>query len=155
VCCATDRSGSKGFESTPGQTGAPYNLLASVNTDLPIDAAILFKNTGAQLAIWTRTPVAPDVVSVMASTLLASTEVLLENFGDVHPASFVVETDRRCILFDRVDSQVILALVAPISVSRVQLREEAERLADAVRGAETATSPRSTDPAKVRKAPTQ
>ncbi len=122
---------------------------------MPIDAVILFKNTGAQLALWTRTPVPSDVVTVMSSTLLASTEVLLENFGDVRPASFVVETDRRCVLFHRVDSQIVLALVAPRSVARGQLREEAERLAKAVRDAEPPSAPGSTDGMKVRKSPSR
>ncbi len=110
---------------------------------MPLDAAVLFKSTGAQLAAWTREAVASDVVTVMASTLLASTEVLLENLGDVRPASFFVETDHRCILFHRIDSQVILALVAPKSVARGQLREEADRLVKRIQNAGAPQGPES------------
>ncbi len=140
--------GSGGSTRTHEGGGAPYDLIASVNANLPLDAVILFKNTGAQLSLWARETVPSDVVTVMASTLLASAEVLLEHFGDARPSSFVLETERRSILFHRVDAQVTLALVAPKSMPASQLRAEASRLARAVRNAEA--SPASTAPEGIR-----
>lgn len=107
----------------------PLAVLSAIDPTLPLDAVVLFKHTGAQLALWTRNPVPSDVVTVMASTLLASAETILETPGDARPTSLTVETDRRRILFTRIDSQVALALVAPKTLTEGALRDEAYRLA--------------------------
>jgi len=72
----------------------PVALLSAIDPDLPLDAVVLFKDTGTQLALWTRNPTPPDVVPVMASTLLASAESVLESIGDERPRTVTVETDR-------------------------------------------------------------
>ena len=113
----------------------PLAVLSAIDPTVPLDAVVLFKRTGAQLALWTRNPVPSDVVTVMASTLLASAETILETLGDARPTSLTVETDRRRILFTRIDSQVALALVAPKTLAEAALRSEAYRLAQALKDA--------------------
>src|SRR3990172_7506700 len=108
-------------------------VLSAIDPTAPLDAFVLFKRTGAQLALWTRNPVPSDVVTVMASTLLASAETILETLGDARPTSLTVETDRRRILFTRIDSQVALAIVAPKTLTEGALRSEAYRLAQALK----------------------
>ena len=113
----------------------PLAVLSAIDPTVPLDAVVLFKHTGAQLALWTRNPVPSDVVTVMASTLLASAETVLEALGDARPTSLTVETDRRRILFTRIDSQVALALVAPKTLAEAALRSEAYRLSQALKDA--------------------
>ncbi|MGQ0797408.1 MAG: roadblock/LC7 domain-containing protein [Methanobacteriota archaeon] len=110
----------------------PTTFLSAIDPDLPLDAVVLFKDTGAQLALWTRNPTPPDVVTVMASTLLASAETVFETIGDGRPRALTVETDRRRILVQRIDSQVVLALVASKAFPEGSLKDEANRLSRAV-----------------------
>jgi predicted regulator of Ras-like GTPase activity (Roadblock/LC7/MglB family) len=118
-------------------------LIGAIDPTLSLDAVVLFKDTGAQLAIWTRDPTSPEVVTVMASTLLGSAETLLESLGDVRPTSFMLETDRRRVLLQRTDAGMALALVASKIVSEATLHAEAYRLASVVRSVRLKeTSPR-------------
>ena len=119
----------------------PFDLLSSIDPTVPLDGVVLIKNTGAQLALWTRTSVPSDVVTVMASTLLASADMILETFGEPRPSSLVVESDRRCIFFQRYDAQVTLVLIAPRSLPRSQLRDEAYRITKSLRRTEASASP--------------
>ena len=109
------------------------SLPSTREPDGSLEAAILFKRTGALLSAWTRAPVAQDVVTVMAATLLGSVQTLIEAIGDASPASVILETDLRRILVAKVDSQVALLLVAPKSVSQSTLRQSARRI---LRGAD-------------------
>jgi len=123
----------------------PVALLSAIDPDLPLDAVVLFKDTGTQLALWTRNPTPPDVVPVMASTLLASAESVLESIGDERPRTVTVETDRRRILLQRIDSQIALALVGSKTLSEGALRDEAFRLARAIDAAAPAARSERTD----------
>lgn len=106
----------------------PTALLSAIDLDGPLDAMLLLKRTGAQLAVWTRDPAPLDVLTVMAATLLGSLNMMMEALGEPNPQTAVIDTDVRRMLAARVDSQVALFLIAPRTTSESALREEAQRL---------------------------
>lgn len=112
--------------------GSPWGdtraFLEAIDPQGFLEAAVLLKRTGAQLASWTRTPVAQEVVSVMAATMLGSVETIVGALGGPNPTSVLVLTPKRRMLAHSVDAQAILFLVAPLSVREKELRAEADRI---------------------------
>ncbi len=103
-------------------------VFASIDPNGPLEAAILFKRTGALLSGWTQSPVPLDVVTVMAATLFGAIQTLVEAVGDATPESVSLETGLRRILVWKVGSRAALLLVAPKSVSDSAMRQMARRI---------------------------
>lgn len=102
--------------------------LPRINPNGPLDAALLLSRTGTLLAAWTKKPAPVDVLAVMAATMLASIDTLVETVGDRNPRAVSVETDGRRITITRLDSSVFLVLIAPAIMGLTRMRREAERI---------------------------
>src|SRR5216684_5459671 len=57
---------------------AALSFLSAVDTDLGLDAVLFLRRTGLVLASWTREGIRLDIVSVMAATMLASIDKIVE-----------------------------------------------------------------------------
>lgn len=104
-------------------------LGAAVDPAGPLDVALLVKPTGTRLAVWTRHEAATDVLAVMAATLIASVETLVETLGGSTPESISVEAPPYRFLALRLDPRRVLFLAAPQTVRPQDLVREGERLA--------------------------
>jgi predicted regulator of Ras-like GTPase activity (Roadblock/LC7/MglB family) len=106
----------------------PGDFFAGIDTEEPLDAAVLLKRNGQILAAWTRNAVPLDVITVMAATTLGSLETLMETLGAAAPQSFSVVGGDSRMLLQKVEPAAALLLVAPAKVSETYLRERARRL---------------------------
>lgn len=102
--------------------------LPRINPNGPLDAALLLSRTGTLLAAWTKKAAPLDVLAVMAATMLASIDTLVEAVGDRNPRIVLVETDGRRITITRSDPAVFLVLMAPAIMGLTWMRREAERI---------------------------
>lgn len=113
--------------------------------DDALEAAFLFKQTGIPIAAWTRNPVPQDVMSVMAATLWGSLDTMVRTLGGTGPRSAMLEVEDRRMLATLVEPNWTLLLVAPRSVGKRRLRNEAQRLVEQVAHARRqTTAPRAT-----------
>lgn len=111
--------------------------------DDALEAAFLLKQTGIPVAAWTRHPVPQDVMSVMAATLWGSLDTMVRTLGGTGPRSAMLEVEGRRIFATVVEPNWTLLLVAPRSVGKRRLRNEAQRLLERVaRARKEAMSPR-------------
>jgi len=108
--------------------------------DGALEAAFLFKQTGIPLAAWTRHPVPQDVMSVMAATLWGSLDTMVRTLGGTGPRSAMLEVENRRMLATLVEPNWTLLLVAPRSVGKRRLRNEAQRLVERVAHARRQTT---------------
>ncbi len=70
-----------GRESSTNLEQAALSFLSAIDPERGIDAALFLRRTGLVLASWTREGIRLDVVSVMAATMLASIDTILEALG--------------------------------------------------------------------------
>jgi len=80
------------------------------------------------LASWTRDGIRLDVVSVMAATMLASVDTIVEALGGPSSRSISVASGDRQIVATKVGSQAFLFVVAPRSVSQRYVRKAMREL---------------------------
>src|SRR5712664_870294 len=64
---------------------AALSFLSAVDTDLGLDAVLFLRRTGLVLASSTREGIRLDIVSVMAATMLASIDTIVEPLGGSAP----------------------------------------------------------------------
>ncbi len=93
-----------------------------------LDAVLFLRRTGSVLASWTRDGIRLDVVSVMAATLLASVDTIVEALGGPSSRSISVTSGDRQIVATKLGSQAFLFVVAPRSVSPRYVRKAVREL---------------------------
>ncbi len=102
--------------------------LASLEPEAWLEAAVCIKHTGVPIATWTRRPTPESVLEVMAATMIASIETLVEALGGTSPETIMLEVDERRIFVAKLGTQASFILVAPRAVSENALRHESFRL---------------------------
>src|SRR5205807_10519351 len=112
-----------GRESSDALEQAALSFLSGIDTDLGLDAALFVRRTGLVLASWMREGIRLDVVSVMAATMLASVDTIIESVGGPTPEVISVDTDAHQILATKVNSRAFLVVIAPKKVSRAVVRK--------------------------------
>src|SRR5213593_3177786 len=79
-CRPRDRVG-RGRKSVSALENASLSFLSAIDTEGGLDAVLFLRRTGSVLASWTRDGIRLDVVSVMAATMLASVDTIIEALG--------------------------------------------------------------------------
>jgi predicted regulator of Ras-like GTPase activity (Roadblock/LC7/MglB family) len=140
-----------GRESSEALEQAALSFLSAIDTERGLDAALFVRRTGLVLASWTREGIRLDVVSVMAATMLASVDTIIESIGGPTSEEVSVETETHQLVAMKVNSRAFLIVIAPKTVSRTivnkTLRELITHLAAA---ASKSTRPRIEEPARHR-----
>ncbi len=107
---------------------ASLSFLSAIDTESGLDAVLFLRRTGSVLASWTRDGIRLDVVSVMAATLLASVDTIVEALGGPSSRSISVTSGDRQIVATKLGSQAFLFVVAPRSVSPRYVRKAVREL---------------------------
>jgi predicted regulator of Ras-like GTPase activity (Roadblock/LC7/MglB family) len=102
---------------------AALSFLSAVDTDLGLDAVLFLRRTGLVLASWTREGIRLDIVSVMAATMLASIDTIVETLGGSAPKSVSVDSGQHRMVATKVNSKAFLVVVAPKRVSQRIVRQ--------------------------------
>jgi predicted regulator of Ras-like GTPase activity (Roadblock/LC7/MglB family) len=102
---------------------AALSFLSAVDTDLGLDAVLFLRRTGLVLASWTREGIRLDIVSVMAATMLASIDTIVETLGGSAPRSVSVDSGQHHMVATKVNSKAFLVVIAPKRVSRRIVRK--------------------------------
>jgi len=102
---------------------AALSFLSAVDTDLGLDAVLFLRRTGLVLASWTREGIRLDIVSVMAATMLASIDTIVETLGGSLPKSVSVDSGQHQMVATKVDGKAFLVVIAPKRVSRRVVRK--------------------------------
>ena len=122
---------------------APADFFSKLDISGPLEAAVLFKRAGTQLAAWTRNPVPMEVLTVMSATLMASVDSLIEALGGANPKGFELEAGDRRFYLTKIEPHFALLLVAPKTVSDSYLSGEARRIIGKISAVRTAAGERS------------
>lgn len=115
-------------ESPSALKEASLSFLSAIDPERGLDAALFLRRTGLVLASWTREGIRLEVVSVMAATMLASIDTIVEALGGAIPNSVFVDSGDRQIVATKVGSQAFLVVVAPKTVSRSVVRDTIREL---------------------------
>lgn len=118
---------------------ASLSFRSAIDPDSGLDAALFVRRTGLVLASWTREGVRLEVVSVMAATMLASIDTIVETLGAPTPKSAWVDSGGYHMAATKVGSQAFLVVIAPKKVSRRVVRSTTR---DLLARLEIATKPR-------------
>jgi len=108
---------------------ASLSFLSAIDTEGGLDAVLFLRRTGSVLASWTREGIRLDVVSVMAATMLASVDTIVEALGGPSSRSISVASGDRQIVATKLGSQAFLFVVAPKTVSQRYVRKAVRELA--------------------------
>src|SRR5437867_10376515 len=117
-----------GRESSDALDQAALSFLSGIDPELGLDAALFLRRTGSVLASWTREGIRLDVVSVMAATMLASVDTIVEALGGPSSRSISVAGGDRQIVATKVGSQAFLFVIAPRAVSQRYVRKAVREL---------------------------
>src|SRR5438309_10648546 len=117
-----------GRESSTNLEQAALSFLSAIDPERGIDAALFLRRTGSVLASWTREGIRLDVVSVMAATMLASVDTIIEALGGPSSRSISVASGDRQIIATKVGSQAFLFVDAPKVVSQRYVRKAIREL---------------------------
>ena len=120
----------------------PADFFADLVSKVKIEAAMLLKRNGRMLAAWSKTPLSWDVLSIMAATALGSMDTMLETLGSPAAQGMVVLAGGKRILFQKVETQGLLVLVAWEVVPDSYLREIARELIRKLRDSHRDAPPR-------------
>lgn len=145
-------------ESHSELEAASLSFLSAIDPDRGLDAALFLRRTGLVLASWTREGIRLEVVSVMAATLLASIDTIVEALGGPIPESVFVESGDRQLVATKMGSQAFLVVIAPKTVSRSVVRDTIRDLVahlDAASKAARRTTKESARPQRVNVRPRQ
>ncbi len=112
----------------PRPAVAPVDLSPLIDPTEPFEAVLLLTSAGRQLGAWTRNPASVDVLTVMAATLFGSIETLVVALGAASPEEVAVVVGGRRLLAVKLNSQVILVVVATADKSAGVLRAARQRL---------------------------
>jgi len=107
---------------------ASLSFLSAIDTEGGLDAVLFLRRTGSVLASWTRDGIRLDVVSVMAATMLASVDTIVEALGGPSSRSISVTSGDRQIVATKVGSQAFLFVIAPKTVSQRYVRRAVREL---------------------------
>src|SRR5881296_3316541 len=116
-------------KSVSALENASLSFLSAIDTDGGLDAVLFLRRTGSVLASWTRDGIRLDVVSVMAATMLASVDTIVEALGGPSSRSISVMSGDRQIVATKLGSQAFLFVVAPRAVSQRYVRKAVRELA--------------------------
>jgi predicted regulator of Ras-like GTPase activity (Roadblock/LC7/MglB family) len=108
---------------SPALEPAALSFLSAVDTDLGLDAVLFLRRTGLVLASWTREGIRLDIVSVMAATMLASIDTIVEALGGSIPQSVSVDSGQHQMVATKVNAKAFLVVIAPKRVSRRVVRQ--------------------------------
>ena len=117
-----------GRKSLSALENASLSFLSSIDTEGGLDAVLFLRRTGSVLASWTRDGIRLDVVSVMAATMLASVDTIIEALGGPSSRSISVTSGDRQIIATKLGSQAFLFVIAPRNVSQRYVRKAAREL---------------------------
>jgi len=117
-----------GRESSEALEEAALSFLSAIDTERGLDAVLFVRRTGLVLASWTREGTRLDVVSVMAATMLASVDTIIESIGGPTPEEISVDTESHQIVATKVNSRAFLVVIAPKSVNRAIVRKTMREL---------------------------
>lgn len=125
----TDKAGIRGgIEVSRTELSEFSGLFSPSESGGVLEAAFLLKKTGIALASWSRDPLPQEVVSVMAATMWGSLDTMVRTLGGEGPRSALVEVESHRILAMQVEPNFMLLLVAPRSVGKTRLRQEAHTI---------------------------
>src|SRR2546428_12978547 len=79
------------------------SVFETIDTNGFIEVALLMRRTGKILGAWTKREISPEIVSVMAATLLGSIETITEALGRPRHERAVLETERCRMLAEDVE----------------------------------------------------
>jgi len=117
-----------GRKSLSALENASLSFLSVIDTEGGLDAVLFLRRTGSVLASWTRDGIRLDVVSVMAATMLASVDTIVEALGGPSSRSISVTSGDRQIVATKLGSQAFLFVVAPKTVSQRYVRKAVREL---------------------------
>src|SRR2546429_8456914 len=117
-----------GRKSLSALENASLSFLSSIDTEGGLDAVLFLRRTGSVLASWTRDGIRLDVVSVMAATMLASVDTIVEALGGPSSRSISGASGGRQIVATKVRSQALLFVVPAKSVSQRHVRKAVREL---------------------------
>ena len=117
-----------GRQSSEALEQAALSFLSAIDTERGLDAALFVRRTGLVLSSWTREGIRLDVVSVMAATMLASVDTIIESIGGPTANAVSVDTDSHQIVATKVNSRAFLVVIAPKTVSRSIVRKTMREL---------------------------
>ncbi len=120
----------------------PPDFFADLVSKVKIETAMLLRRNGRMLAAWSKAPLSWDVLSIMAATALGSMDTMMETLGSPAAQGMTLLAGGKRILFQKVDSQGLLVLVAWEVVPDSYLRETAKQLVRRLRAAQEAAPPR-------------
>ncbi len=120
----------------------PPDFFADLVSKVKIEAAMLLRRNGRMLAAWSKTPLSWDVLSIMAATALGSVDTMMETLGSPAAQGMTLLAGGKRVLFQKVDSQGLLVLVAWEVVPDSYLRETARQLVRKLRAAHHEAPPR-------------
>ncbi len=106
----------------------PQDFFAELQANGRIETAMLLKRNGRVLAAWARAPVSWEVISIMAATTLGSLETMLETLRSPSPQTVSLVAGGNRVLFQKVEPQAVLVLIAKEVVTDAHLRDVARRL---------------------------
>src|SRR5207247_3228323 len=132
-------------KSTSGLENASLSFLSAIDPEGGLDAVLFLRRTGSVLASWTRDGIRLDVVSVMAATMLASVDTIVEALGGPSSRSISITSSDRQIVATKVGSQAFLFVVAPKTVGQRYVRKTVRELV-AHLGAASATTLQRVEP---------
>src|SRR2546428_12946510 len=102
-----------GRKSLSALENASLSFLSSIDTEGGLDAVLFLRRTGSVLASWTRDGIRLDVVSVMAATMLASVDTIIEALGGPSSRSISGTSGDRQIIAPKLRSPEILIVLGP------------------------------------------
>src|SRR5207302_8538342 len=103
-------------------------FLSAIDPEGGIVAGLFLRRTGLVLASWTREGIRLDVVSVMAATMLASIDTILEALGGSASESVAVEGGDHQMVAAKIGSKAFLVVIARMSVARSAVRKTVREL---------------------------
>src|SRR5947209_11041229 len=115
-------------KSTSGLENASLSFLSAIDTEGGLDAVLFLRRTGSVLASWTRDGIRLDVVSVMAATMLASVDTIVEALGGPSSRSISVMSGDRQIVATKLGSQAFLFVIPPRTVSQRYVQKAVREL---------------------------
>src|SRR5437773_10893068 len=110
------------------EASTPVDLSSLVASHAALAAVLLITRAGTQLGAWTRNTVPIDVLSVMAATLVGSIETLMTALGASSPHEVSLIIDGRRVFLTKVNSLVVLVIVAAGTMTEGALRGQMRQL---------------------------
>ena len=117
-----------GREASTALEQAALSFLSAIDPERGIDAALFLRRTGLVLASWTREGIRLDVVSVMAATMLASIDTIIEALGGSASETTMVTSGEHQLVATKIGSKAFLVVIARTSVPRSAVRKTVREL---------------------------